>query len=231
MQFYSKSCELFNSASIENYNLYLENREKYMKLSNNSSSWDSDAHSETENLEYFKSWQTYYLNAITALVFQSMAVESYINYYGLVKLGKEIFDDKYEKSSTFPKLFRICKQVTTKDFPKDSDLYANLVVLFKKRNKLVHSKADVFDFKDFTIEKFQKSTEENITFVFDNLESLIEVYPKLKKELATLDGSHIDIVQQENQKMKENIEYCITNMFTRDQSLNEEDEIDIINFD
>jgi hypothetical protein len=210
---------------------YLENKEKYMKISNNNSSWDLDAHSEAESMEYSYSWQTYYLNAITALVFQAMAVESYINYYGLVKLGKEIFNDKYEKTSTFPKLFKICKQVTTKDFPKDSDLYANLVDLFKKRNKLVHSKADVFDFKDFTIEKFQESNKEYIVFVFDNLESLIEVYPKLKKELATIDGSYIDIIQQDKQKTEEFIEYSIANMFTRDQSLNEEDEIDIINFD
>lgn len=77
---------------------------------------------------------------ITAIVFEAMAVEAYINFIGEMKLGKSYFKEHIDELSTLNKIVVIPHLVAGKKFPKDINLYGKLQELFSMRNKLVHTK-------------------------------------------------------------------------------------------
>lgn len=71
----------------------------------------------------------------------AMSVEGFLNFYGVFRLGHEVFDDYYERLGLVPKLrglFLICDQL---NIPKQHALVSHLDRLAQSRNQLVHPKA------------------------------------------------------------------------------------------
>ena len=113
----------------------------------------------------------------TAIVFQAMAVEAFINEYIYKRLGKSYFES-IDKLSPLDKILIACKMITGKDFPKDRQAYALLKQIIKLRNDLVHFKA-----KEIDIGEHIKTIEDT------EFESVMNTYDELVKELDSLDDS------------------------------------------
>ena len=78
--------------------------------------------------------------ADTVRIYAAMAVEGYLNFYGVLRLGQNVFDDHFERLGLVQKLralLLICDQL---DVPKSDPLVLALERIAKSRNVLVHPK-------------------------------------------------------------------------------------------
>ena len=74
-----------------------------------------------------------------------MAVEAFLNFYGVVRLGEQTFQRQLERQGLVPKLeklFLICEAI---DLETGDELHQSAVAISKQRNQLVHQKAREFD--------------------------------------------------------------------------------------
>lgn len=118
-----------------------------------------------------------YTHQVTAIVFQAMAVEAFINEYTYLRLGKSYFES-IDKLSALDKILIGCKMITGKDFPKDRKAYYLLKTIIKLRNDLVHYKAKKIDLGD------EIKTISDKEFV-----DVMDAYDELVKELDLLDDN------------------------------------------
>lgn len=118
-----------------------------------------------------------YTHQVTAIVFQAMAVEAFINEYAYLRLGKSYFES-IDKLSALDKILIACKMITGKDFPKDRNAYNLLKKIIKLRNDLVHYKAKEIDLDD-----------EIKTISDTDFEEVMNAYDELVKELDLLDDN------------------------------------------
>lgn len=190
MQNYMLFCEIYNSMSQEYYC-------NYLKVKN-----------EKNDIYYFQSKLS---NAIAAIVFQALAVESYINVFGVYNLGKK-FNDHYERISTLSKLIIICRAITGKEFP-EGKCQDGIKDLIKKRDKLVHYKTKSIDFKKEDNKAYIKFMKDHVTFVFDDIDEQIKLYMQLKQILKDLVGSPYDIFQQQCMDSFKEIPKTVVEMF------------------
>ena len=202
MKYYILMCEIFNNISIENYNRYKISNTKINNMSDEFNSYDFLDHSEKENAEFLVQMQTNNDAAISAIVFQALAVEAYINYFCIAKIGEVRFENEYDKKhiSTKEKLKKICKEVLNKNFPTDSKEYIEFIDLFNKRNKLVHYKIKGIDIKNSSDKEYYQNLNDQFLFIFEEIDNLMNVYKNLKKTLSQLDGTDIDLVELEKRK-------------------------------
>ena len=138
--------------------------------------------------------------AICAVIFQALAVESYVNLFGSVVLGDDVFRCRYEseidkkhRASTIDKIKNICNIELGNPYPTSGEHFRILKGLIDKRNKLVHpkSKPHTIENRPFNYKKPEESRSdyvqafnEEIGFIYNNLESEMFVYDDLKKNLA-----------------------------------------------
>ena len=76
-----------------------------------------------------------------AVVFSAMAVEGFLNYYGVKRLGNDFYRDNYERLNTHQKLSALVATCTGHLLPKHAELVRVLRRLTERRNALVHPKA------------------------------------------------------------------------------------------
>jgi len=76
-----------------------------------------------------------------AVVFSAMAVEGFLNYYGVKRLGNDFYRDNYERLNAHQKLSALVATCTGHLLPKHAELVTILRRLTERRNALVHPKA------------------------------------------------------------------------------------------
>lgn len=183
---YIHSDEIYYEISMTNYQLYKENNEKFIKISKNVL-WDiSDPKSMESIFEFIMAFRFKQKAAIIAVVFQALAIEAYINYYGVVKIGKEKFDELFENknkgyASTKRKYRDIYKLIYKKSLPESEKAYQNMCNLFELRDKLVHSKTQKIDYKTGDLKKFNNSMYELLFQKdFEDIDNIIETYEQIR---------------------------------------------------
>jgi len=85
-----------------------------------------------ERLRFFRS---------AAVVYSAMAVEGFLNYYGVKRLGNEFYRDTYERLSSHRKLAALVATCTGQLLPSHAEVVTVLRRLTERRNALVHPKA------------------------------------------------------------------------------------------
>lgn len=211
MEMYSPYCEICNQSSKLFFEEYSILKEEINLHNNGISSWDYLSHSQEENQKYDQTSHIARRNSIAAIVFQALAIESYLNLYGTYNLGDR-FDRAFESKPTLVKLSLLCKEVTKKDFPK-GDLYNNIGLLFKKRNSLVHYKAHSIDLKTSSDSEFEDYIYKHVAYAFSDIEKYIGLYDKLKKELKELEGVEYDIIEQQIINAQQELASAIIDMY------------------
>lgn len=173
----------YKEVSSTNYKIYKEFKVKYDKITDNNKTWDISEHNEKDNEKYINYWTNHRYYATIAVIFQALAVESYINYYGLKKLGSKKFNEHYEKIATVDKYVIIYEVVNKKEFPKSDSAYGNLKMLFKLRNSLVHSKAQEINMIDDDLEAFMDNLSKLFggpkNNIFSEIDNIIKTYDQI----------------------------------------------------
>ena len=78
--------------------------------------------------------------ADTARIYAAMAVEGYLNFYGVLRLGQVVFDEHFERLGLIPKLRTLLLTCDHLDVPKSDPLVLALERVAQSRNSLVHPK-------------------------------------------------------------------------------------------
>lgn len=79
-------------------------------------------------------------SADTIRIYAAMAVEGYLNFYGVLRLGQDIFDEHFERLGLVPKLRLLLLTCDQLDVPKSDPLVLALDRIAQSRNALVHPK-------------------------------------------------------------------------------------------
>jgi len=207
---YFLTCDVVYQMSLEFYKQFQESRLMYKELTKGGG-WNFAGHSEGENNFYLNCSQTKHRTAISAIVFQALAVEAYVNLYGAIKMGEKKYYSEIETGkkgiSTAVKITMIYKQSLHKSFPVNEKVYLDLKDLFEKRNKLVHYKPIGLDDSNSTIEEFGVNLFNQVLFIYKNIDSQMTVYYRLKKLLAELDGTQKDVVAEQESLLDYRDEY------------------------
>lgn len=78
--------------------------------------------------------------ADTVRVYAAMAVEGYLNFYGVLRLGQDVFDEHFERLGLVPKLRALLLTCDQLNIPKSDLLVLALDRVAQSRNALVHPK-------------------------------------------------------------------------------------------
>lgn len=143
---------------------------------------------------------------ISAIIFEALAIEAYVNLFGVYVLGEEKFFREYEPPkgqrqtgfrylNTIEKLKKICKEELNRPFPEQHA--ARIRNLFEMRDRLVHSKAKphVIAKRAFDYDNPEKSYEEmesiaeEITFFFEGIDGHMELYKMLQEDIKQIRGA------------------------------------------
>ena len=76
----------------------------------------------------------------TARIYAFMAVEGFLNFYGVVRFGQQAFDDHFERLGLVPKLRSLLLVGENLDVPRNDRLVLLLEAVAQGRNALVHPK-------------------------------------------------------------------------------------------
>ena len=214
MKVFTVYCELCSSIAKNFYNEYKETKDLLNKLCENKDSWDLLSHSDKENELFNYYWSVIRRNTVSIIVFEALAVESYINLYGYYYL-KEKFDKKYEYKPTLIKICDLCEDVIKTRFPKGEQLYCQLFKLFRKRDELVHFKADSIDVEESTEEEFIDFISKYIGSTSSKeLDEYIEIYDELRKKMKELEGCEIDFIDRQKKEVYESMTDKIAEMYS-----------------
>lgn len=77
----------------------------------------------------------------TTRIFAAMAVEGYLNFYGVLRLGQQVFDEHFERMGLVPKLRALLLFCDQLNIPRNDPLVLALDNIARSRNLLVHPKA------------------------------------------------------------------------------------------
>lgn len=199
MKTFPMLCETYNKISQQAYEEYSE-LIIYQK-SLGCAYWDFLEHTEEENAKYMSAMQDRERSALTAIVFQALAIESFVNLFGVQRIGEEVYYSEYETkgSTTLGKLKKICKEFLKKPYPTNDKDYSTLTSLLKKRDLIVHTKPRTvsIDGEVISYEEFMSQTE----YIHKNICEEIKSYENLKRKLAMLEGKEIDLIQENYQEL------------------------------
>lgn len=79
--------------------------------------------------------------ADTVQIYAAMAVEGFLNWYGVARLGEHIFNDHFERLGLIPKLRALLLTCDSLDVAKNDPIVVALDSVATYRNALVHPKA------------------------------------------------------------------------------------------
>lgn len=132
--------------------------------------------------------------AISAIVFEALAVESYVNFFGAYRLGDAKYYSDIEspkhKNSALEKMKLICKEEGFSRYPAGGTHYVHLRTLFDKRDMLAHNKpkGHLVSFQDGKhTDEFNDAYKE-YTFIFNNLAVDMNMYTEVKENLTRCSG-------------------------------------------
>jgi len=77
-------------------------------------------------------------------IFAAMAVEGYLNFYGVLRLGQSVFDEHFERLGLIPKLRSLLLVCDGLQIDRNDALVTLLDRLAQRRNSLVHPKTREF---------------------------------------------------------------------------------------
>ena len=187
-------CETYNEISQQAYKEYIE-AITYLK-SLGLDVWDYCDHTKEQNEKYTSAMQKREKSAITAIVFQALAVEAFINLFGAQRIGETTFYTQYEcrGSTTLGKLKKISKEFLHKPYPTEGKAYSMLISLLNKRDSIVHTKpkAVTINGEPIDYDDFMSQTE----YIYKNIDGELECYEKLKRSMASLEGKERDLIQE-----------------------------------
>jgi hypothetical protein len=128
----------------------------------------------------------------TTRIYAAMAVEGYLNFYGVLRLGQQAFDDHFERLGLVPKLRALLLVCDGLDIPNSDELVQCLDRLAQSRNALVHPKArevqGEFAAHRRTLTPMPETAERAVRDMEAFFEGFIKAVPKAASHLNGMDA-------------------------------------------
>lgn len=107
--------------------------------------WPGDADSsiadERTHSELWKLARVRDRTSDTARIYAAMAVEGFLNFYGVLRFGQSVYDEHFERLGLVPKIRTLLLVGEGIDIPRNDPLVLILDSVAQGRNALVHPKA------------------------------------------------------------------------------------------
>jgi hypothetical protein len=123
--------------------------------------------------------------AMVSVIFSALALEAFINNYGIERFSGSYFDNYLDKLSAVSKWIVIPRLVTGKEIDRDGQAFEWLKGLFMQRDKLVHYKtrkkkiSELREDKDWVTEEHSEHALQTVRAV---VEALSEIDPNVEIE-------------------------------------------------
>lgn len=196
--FYFLKCIDFDSIAQNAYAQYLGFSKEYEALGNNLDVLEVPQ----AIVNYIAAYKNMESAAYMAIVFETLAIEAYVNTLGEHLVGERYYQEYESKDAkkdrtTLGKLKRLCKNEIRKSYPTDGDHYREVKGLLKKRDKIVHTKPVRFTISkcDFdysnpaaSFRDINDAFSEQIGFLFENIERDMVCYRELDAKVCKLLG-------------------------------------------
>lgn len=214
-------CEVFSQMSNNEFLNYKKCMSSIHQICK-TTSWDLLDHDEDDNATFIHLYQLIPQYAISTIIYQALAVEAFVNYYGMAKLGEQYLNTIDRKThgsdtecGTTRKLKRILQDLNI-TFLDDDKLFRDITNLFRVRDKLVHYKTKPISIESIMHDPESKTNEdEQILFVLDDIENRVNIYSNLKRQISQLDGTYVDFIDSENMNMESIMNKQIIDIFNK----------------
>lgn len=207
MNFIFSSANLYARMSLSFYEEYLEIEEQYQKES-------LIFQSKNQEIEYAGPVYALYAlkeeKAIAAIIFQALAIEAYINLFGVVVFGENVFNSQHERKPTFQKLNVICSQLSA-SYPESHRV--KLKELFDKRNELVHAKTKIYRVVPATMYDYDHPENNyrdvmdlyaGLSYVFVDIDAQMKLYQEFQENIRILRGAELELLEEIDKQIREN---------------------------
>lgn len=77
----------------------------------------------------------------SVILFSAMAIEAFLNWYGIYRLGASKYNKRYEELCNYDKLKSLLKDCNSVEITKESPIAKISTKISKRRNSLAHDKA------------------------------------------------------------------------------------------
>lgn len=212
MLVYNQVCNKYAALAQKSYEDYLEAKRNYTAFE-----WPKDSLSApiSDTLILFQYRGQMLSHALSAVVFQALAIEAYVNLFGVSELGNERFFTELEPSrdqkpkgfnwfSTENKLREICRWSDNCTEYPEHHIQA-IKAFFDKRNKLVHVKPRAHNLvvKEYNYEKPEENYREYIdmyeelSFVDENLDQEMQLYAQLQENIRVARGATHELTTEQ----------------------------------
>lgn len=191
---YLPLCEQYNSLAQSFYQQYLDIKGQLTQLGKPADLLDNPSLAITQNALTMGMLQT----AISAVVFEAFAIESYVNFFGAYILGDSTYYSTYESGergkrySTIEKVKMMCKDEFKSPYPTGGKHFVALKGLFTKRDKLAHNKPKGHEISSKNGNGFDDYYEaiSEISFIYEGLEQEMALYDEVKEKLTASSKQH-----------------------------------------
>ena len=185
---YLPLCEQYNSLAQSFYQQHLDMKDKIAQLGKSADLLENPSLANTQNMLTIGMLQT----AISAVIFEAFAIESYVNFFGAYILGDSAYYSTYESGeyrkrySTIEKIKMMCKVEFKTSYPTGGKHFAVLKGLFTKRDKLAHNKPKGHEISTKSGSNFYDYDEAitEISFIYEELEQEMALYDAVKENLT-----------------------------------------------
>lgn len=171
-------------------------------------------------VQYYTLFDTKENAALCAIIFEALAIEAYVNFWGASLLGDKVFYEKYEVGkkgknkdgkkrptlSTLEKIKEICKEEFHAPYPTDDVHYRLLKALFEKRDRVVHCKpkehiiSQPSPIQQYSPELYDDYLDalKEFDFIYDDIDLQMQLYQDVKDNLSRCSGKPDPFCQQIN---------------------------------
>lgn len=126
--------------------------------------------------DLWKRDKTRYQTSDTIRIYSAMAVEGFLNFYGVLRLGNTVYDEWFEQLGLVPKLLRLLKVCDNLDVQKNDLITLFLDKVASSRNELVHPKASKIPDDTASYEPPSNKLPEIAQESVENMEAFFEAF-------------------------------------------------------
>ena len=228
MLVYNQICNKYAALAQKSYEDYLEAKTNYAAFE-----WPKDSLSAplSDTFVLFQYRDQMLSFALSAIVFQALAIEAYVNLFGVSELGNERFFTELEPPrdqrpkgfryfSTESKLREICRRSDNCTEYPENHIQA-IKAFFDKRDKLVHVKtrAHTLVVKPYNYEQPEENYREYIdmyeemSFVDEGLDQEMQLYAHLQENIRVVRGATHELTTEQNNEILNALSNAIQDVF------------------
>jgi hypothetical protein len=177
-RFFYKAAHRAKADFHDSYSRYLQARQRYYQDRGPEIPW------EYEDPELSEKSQRAVQDEHVTLLYCCMAVESFLNYYGVIKFGEKYFKRNLERQGIKEKVSNIVLAVSGKCIEPTDDIYKEVRTLFDARNSLVHPKTKELNSENILDHLPDSDGINEVEVHVERMDHILQLFCELDPELS-----------------------------------------------